>query len=219
MRLTSYNIASKILLAKCCMSDLAIKMIEAKALGNQELIHCTREKITALDAMIFALGKWYPVIPNAKLITAVFTIDSGVYVTPFNVGPTYIGGIQINNGFSVFSGGNVKVNAGFAHSINEYVSPNDDRIQVSAEYTATTTTLSIVYGPEITNFSIAALAPSSSPSISAVVSSPVDYTEKASCLSDKRVENILRKIDEICSCGCGEEVISDSMSKYMNLEV
>lgn len=218
MRLTSYNIASKILLAKCCMSDLAVKMIEAKAAGNEELISCIREKLIALDAMIFALSKWYPVISPAKLITSDITIESGVFTFPFIAGNTYIGGIIVGNPFTVFSGTNEDVFTAFADSFNDYVSPDDDTVQITASSSGETISLRLVYNPSVTNLAL------NNPSVAAAVNlvdvteGPIDYEESPSCLSSERVENILRKIDEICSCGCGEEVISDSISKYLELE-
>jgi hypothetical protein len=203
------------------MSDLAIKMIEAKALGNQELIHCIREKITALDAMTFALSKWYPSIPSAKKVTAVLTINSGVYALPFSQGPIYVSGIKVADGFTVFSGNNSDVFKAYVNSGNSFVSPDDDRIRTEwSVVSGSAISFDAVYGQSITSLSIASpnIVPSGV-STSATVTSPIDFYDKPSCLSNVQVEKILRKIDEICSCGCGDEVVSDAMSKYMNLEV
>ena len=203
------------------MSDLAIKMIEAKALGNQELIHCIREKITALDAMTFALSKWYPSIPEAQIVTITYTITSGIYVMPQIRGPIYISGIKVSDGFSLFSGGNYEYLKASVFSINSFLSPDDDRLR--AEYTEVSSsqaTFRIIARKDFLITAPTSYSPSySSVVISATSTGPEDFNDIPSCLSNSQVENILRKIDEICSCGCGEEVISDSMSKYMNLEV
>jgi hypothetical protein len=174
----------------------------------------------AIDAMTFALSKWYPSIPDAQIVTITFTIISGIYGAPRVQGPIYVSGIQVSNVFSVFSGDNFSFLKAASSSFNSFSSPDDDRLRF--EFTNVSSSGGVIR--IIARKDIVITAPTSfSSTNSSVVTSvtligPEDFDDMPSCLSNSQVENILRKIDEICSCGCGEEVISDSISKYLESE-
>lgn len=203
MRLTSYNIAAKRLKAGCCLAIHVENMWGYMEEGDMVNAQCAREKALMLDSLICTLARWKPTILSGKTQSATFTIDSGNYTIPFLSGSVTINGLLVGGNFVTYEGGNNDVFTSFQDSINNLISPNDDTVQASSLAVGNQNTLEMIYVDSLSPLSISAETLSSGVTVSATVTSEVNYIGVPSCLTDLQVLSIIKKIDELCEAECG----------------
>jgi len=203
MRLTSYNIAAKRLKAGCCLAIHVENMWGYMEEGDMVNAQCAREKAIMLDSLICTLARWKPTILSGKTRSATFTINSGNYSIPFISGPVTINGLLVGGNFVTYEGGNNDVFTSFQDSANSLISPNDDTVQASSLAIGNQITLEMIYVDSLSPLSISADTLSNNVTVSATVTSEVDYIGVPSCLTDLQVLSIIKKIDELCEAECG----------------
>jgi hypothetical protein len=203
MRLTSYNIAAKRLKAGCCLAIHVENMWGYMEEGDMVNAQCAREKALMLDSLICTLARWKPTILSGKTQSATFTINSGNYTIPFLSGSVTINGLLVGGNFVTYEGGNNDVFTSFQDSVNSLISPNDDTVQVSSLAVGNQNTLEMIYVDSLSPLSISAETLSSGVTVSATVTSEVNYIGVPSCLTDLQVLSIIKKIDELCEAECG----------------
>ena len=202
MRLTSYNVAIKILHAKGCFADLVDRMWTYMEEGDIDRAQCAREKALGMYALIETAKRWKPTIENAKTLTATFSITAGSYTTPLISSKAVVNGIDISGPLSVIGGGNQEVFDKFTDIIDGFLSKNDDILQVSAQEGLSTSILTAVYDESLSPLSISTGLNGFGVTVAVSVSAEADLDTEPLCLTDAQILSVIEKINELCECNC-----------------
>jgi len=200
MRLTSLNIAKVRLKAGCCLSDMVERMWAYKEEGDTENEKCVREKALILSGLIKTLCRWRPTIVNAGRSTLVGEIESGSFPIPYLYAGTSTDGLPTSNPFMVLSGGNPEVVTALLHAMNCFISPNDDLVQVISTRRLGPEKIEVTTDfAEGVNFLIAEFPDEVTWEFTGEGG---QVTNVPNCLTDAQVLSIIKKIEELCPCGC-----------------
>lgn len=205
MRLTTLNIRRKALLAGCCMSDLMARYWEYIEDGDTKKADCALNKALKLDALRKTLLRWSPQIEDPKYVTVTYTINSGNYSFPFSMSQFTVDGINVIDPVYVHSGNNLEVWEDSIASINGFVSPNDDVVQVSAELLSESPVsgkLTVVYDSDLSPVSLMGSGLTGGVTATITVSTEADYEYPSSSITNAQMLSVIKKIDEICGCNC-----------------
>jgi hypothetical protein len=200
MRLTSLNIAKVRLKAGCCLSDMAERMWAYKEEGDLENEKCVREKALILSGLIKTLCRWKPTIKTAVRSTLVGEIESGTFPIPYLYAGTSTDGLPTSNPFMVLSGGNPEVVTALLDAINCFISPNDDLVQTISTRRLGSEKIEVVRNfAEGVNFLVSEFPDDVTWEITG---EGEQVTNLPNCLTDAQVLSIIKKIEELCPCGC-----------------
>ena len=198
---TSTDVCNRIVLAKCCLSDIVIKMFDAQSIGDTESENCYLEKAIALQGAIDALCRWWEptqlsaqdqvrALPSGgKFVVGTWTFGGEAILPHGNEYTTDIATSIIADINGIVRTGNItivaKLDGGERININ-YLYPNS-LIGETAVITPSQGTMPTVRSePEAT----------------------VDV-EPLPCLDDDGLEGIFNIIDKVCGCNCPEEHTTD----------
>lgn len=203
MRLTSYNMAVKILHAKGCLADMVDRMWGYMEEGDAIKAQCAREKALGMYALIETASRWSPTITDGKEMYSHIVIAS--VNQPQLTEELIINGIKI-------SYGNVYINdiddsdavLHWSDTINGFISENDDIIQLSIFNTTPTGVSSI------TRTSMPEIYASSNDIQYLFTTNDIEPTSVTTdfegneplCLTDAQILSVIEKIDELCKCNC-----------------
>jgi hypothetical protein len=209
MKLTSKNIAIKVLKAKGCLSDTVKRMRGYIEEGDIEKANCARMNALKLASWIDALSRWKPTVKNAYTSTYTQEITSGSWTLPFIFNAVSVNNVIVNQGNRlVLSGGN---NAIIDTAVDMYNCPTsgvDDILQTKAKRLSDTESqFIVVFDKSKLDWDSISLESISygigvSPSLSVSVTTPVPIDIEPNCLTDEEVLSIIGKIDELCECNC-----------------
>lgn len=202
MRLTTKNIAIKILKAKGCLSDLGTRLRSYTESGDTENEQCVREKMLMLSSWIDALSRWKPTIESAYYKKITITYASGSFTFPFIIGSSSINGLDFSNQINVYSGSVNDVLSQYKNAIDCYYSSNDDMLEVKTELSETTLILHVRnVESENINYTDNGLY-SQGVTFTETDTTVETTTDTVRCLADEQVLSIVGKIDELCECNC-----------------
>jgi len=200
MRLTSLNIANVRLNAGCCLSDMVERMWAYKEEGDTENEKCVREKALILSGLIKTLCRWRPTIKTAGRSTLVGEIESGTFPIPYLYAGTSTDGLPTSNPFMVLSGGNPEVVTALLDATNCFISPNDDLVQTVSTRRLGPEKIEVVRDyAEGVDFLISEFPDDVTWEITG---GGEQVTNLPNCLTDAQVLSIIKKIEELCPCGC-----------------
>lgn len=192
MKLTSKNIAIKVLKAKGCLSDTVKRMREYIEEGDIEKANCARMNALKLASWIDALGRWRPTISAGYRTVAVYT---GLSYDP----PKWVMSTPSINGISFTNP--IKAYVSIAEDVNDVVNcaivSEDDIITAHLEIIDhDSATLTILSTAEV------AQLPGLSSNIDVIeLNVPFEGMEPY-CLTNEETVSIVGKIDELCECNC-----------------
>jgi hypothetical protein len=202
MKLTSKNIAIKVLKAKGCLSDTVKRMREYIEEGDIEKANCARMNALKLASWIDALGRWNPTIESGNMITITATRTSGAFTYPNIIEEASVNGIIVSPQFSILSGTTNDVLNEYAHHLNCFYSGNDDTLISSASVNEETLTLTFK-SPSASAFVFDDGAIfSSGVTFSFEIGDVTAFTDNPVCLTNEETVSIVGKIDELCECNC-----------------
>jgi len=204
MRLTSYNMAVKILHAKGCLADMVDRMWAYMEEGDTENAQCVREKALGLYSLIETAGRWRPTIKDGYRTASNSSLYPVTYPSPFIVGETRLNAMQVASPFIAYGGLSSAVAEGSVHSFNRFISENDDLVQVSAIRTgAASLTITALTKAPFTSFSSTNSGGSTGSAIVTVIADDEEFSDAVPyCLTDAQVLSVIGKIDELCECKC-----------------
>lgn len=204
MRLTSYNMALKILHAGGCLADMVDRMWAYMEEGDTENAQCVREKALGLYALLETAGRWKPTITDGYRTASNNNLHPVTYPSPFIVGETRLNAIQVASQFTAYGGLSSAVAEGSVRSFNRFISENDDLIQVSAIRTsAASLTITALTKDLYASFSASNSGGSTGSAIVTVIANNEPFEDaQPHCLTDAQILSIIGKIDELCECNC-----------------
>lgn len=204
MRLTSYNMAVKILHAKGCFADMVERMWAYMEEGDTENAQCVREKALGLYALLETVGRWKPTIVDGYITEAIIDLLPVTHPPAFMVGEITVGGLAVSNGFVAYDGTAGAVVDGTVCSFNRFISLNDDLISVTYRKVGPTSLSGMVISAALfTAFtSTNSGGTSGSPSSISISNNQPFSGAQPHCLTDAQILSIIGKIDELCGCNC-----------------
>jgi hypothetical protein len=104
MRLTSYNMAVKILSARCCLASMVERMWAYMEDGDVENADCVREKALMLSGLIKAAKRWKPTVVEGYENVIDFNLSSTTHPSPFIVDSISINGLKVVPRFIAYGG-------------------------------------------------------------------------------------------------------------------
>lgn len=203
MRLTSYNMAVKILHAKGCLADMVDRMWSYMEEGDAEKAQCVREKALMMYALLETASKWHPTITEG--------LQSDIYVGISSVNQPQLTGALAINSISVSYEGVFIVNpddsiavSQWAHTVNGFLSENDDIVQVEI----VSNTMSGLNA--LVKTSMSSIVPSGNDSndlftinTSAITATTTEFDGVVpDCLTNAQILSVIEKIDDLCECNC-----------------
>lgn len=203
MRLTTYNIRSKYLLAGCCLSEYMERYWTYLEEGELKKADCARKKALKLDALRNTLLRFSPSIANAKRKVVTATVTAGTISFPHSVEGITVNGINIMDPIYFHTGTNLSVFEGVANNINNRISNEDDRVQATIDVSQSPlkATFTFTYEEDmsppvfgVSSFGVGLTA-------TYAFGSEEDYVF-GSCLTDAQILKVVGKIDELCECEC-----------------
>lgn len=189
------------MLAKCCMSDITIKMFDAQAIGDTENEVCLLEKALLLQGAMNALCSHY---------------DSVELTSSFNTRAIASGGNTTISRWE-FAGEEILPHGTV---INTPTGTNMLNLLNSARVSGSVSVVAVVIGGDRLDvtYKYPMSKAGSEPDITAsngsvaVIRSgdeePVDVANPP-CLDDTQIEGIFNIIDKVCGCNCPEQHTSD----------
>ena len=168
--------------------------------GDLENEKCVREKALILSGLIKTLCRWKPTIKTAVRSTLVGEIESGTFPIPYLYAGTSTDGLPTSNPFMVLSGGNPEVVTALLDAINCFISPNDDLVQTISTRRLGSEKIEVVRNfAEGVNFLVSEFPDDVTWEITG---EGEQVTNLPNCLTDAQVLSIIKKIEELCPCGC-----------------
>lgn len=203
MRLTSYNMAVKVLHAKGCLADMVDRMWAYMEEGDTENAQCVREKALGLYSLIETAGRWRPTIKDGFVGVSVFDYSVVTTSTPYYLSFQRMNGRVINQPFLSF-GGTQRFVTGLVCASNHFISDNDDEIQFSTEKVSSLSVrVSAVSTQQITSLgSDGSIGTQAGSIVITQVSSEEISDVPYKCLTDAQILSVVGKIDELCECKC-----------------
>lgn len=203
MRLTSYNMAVKILSARCCLASMVERMWAYMEDGDVENADCVREKALMLSGLIKAAKRWKPTIVEGY--ENVLDVDSSpvTHPSPFIVDNISADGISISNRFIAY-GGTTGLVSKLITSGNCYISPNDDLISVRySKINNERYVIKILSKEPLTDLDYVTSGGASGVPVVNFIKNNVPFSGGTpKCLTDAQILSVVGKIDELCKCKC-----------------
>lgn len=203
MRLTSYNVAIKILHAKGCFADMVDRMWGYMEEGDVDKAQCAREKALGMYALIETAKKWSPTITDGIMLESHVVISS--VNQPQLTGPLTVNGIKVSyEGIYISDPDDSVAVSQWANTVNGFLSANDDIVQ--GDVISTTAT-----GFHVTiRTSMSAISASGNDSnnlftgnVSASTFVITEFEdEQPLCLTNAQILSVIEKLDELCECNC-----------------
>lgn len=203
MRLTSYNMAVKILNAGDSLADMVDRMWSYMEEGDVENADCVREKALGLYSLIKTADRWRPTIKNGFAGVSISDRSALTVSTPYYLSFQRVNGRIVNQPFLSF-GGTQGFVTGLVCASNHFISDNDDEIQFSAEKVSSLSIrISAVSTQQITSFSSdGSIGTQTGSIVETQVSSEEISDAPYKCLTDTQILSVIRKIDELCGYEC-----------------
>lgn len=206
MRYTQEDVCKRIILAKCCLADFAIRMFDAQAIGDIESENCLLEKALVLKGAIDAMCRWY----EPEVLTLVYG---------YNVVPS--GGRATVNSWT-FAGTDILSHGDSAN----YTSGKSlaDLIN-SRTYTGTTSATAVKKtGNRIeVTYRYAIANRGATPTVSLSTGSITGAEEEEEtqvnvdimpCLDDDQLEGVFNIVDKVCGCNCPDSHSRDFIGEF-----
>jgi hypothetical protein len=203
MRLTSYNMAVKVLHAKNCLADMVDRMWAYMEEGDTENAQCVREKALALSALIKTASRWRPTIKDGFAAVSIFDYSNTTTSTPYYLSFQRMNGMAVNQPFLSF-GGTQSFVTGLVCASGHFISDSDDKIQFSAEkLSSLSLRASVTSAQQITSLgSDGAIGTQTGSPVITQVSSEEISDVQPRCLTNAQALSVVGKIDELCKCEC-----------------
>ena len=115
MNLTSTNIDNRLVLARCCYADYAIKRLEKVNIGDNEQAKCYLSKMKQLYYSMQALNQFVPAAELAPYLTHTFTLIG--FTGTFTV---YADGVQITDTLTFSNASPAQQAVSVVASLNTY---------------------------------------------------------------------------------------------------
>lgn len=207
MNLTSTNIDNRLLLAKCCFADYAIKRLEKVNIGDNEQAKCYLSKMKQLYYSMQALNQFVPAAELAPYWTYYLI---SLFPSSFTgTRQVFIDGVAISEELSFTNATRPAQMVSIASNINTY------QTDYIASFTSTSFTLtSVLSGTTNNGLEITASVDGATPVSFGVLAGGSDQW----CLTDTQAKKILDNIDELCGCPCGDcdDILDDTLPRYIN---
>lgn len=203
MRLTSYNMAVKILHAKGCLADMVDRMWVYMEEGDAEKAQCVREKALMMYALLETASRWHPTITEGLMLDSYVVLSS--VNQPQLTGALSINGIDVSyEGVFITNPDDSIAVSQWAHTVNGFLSNNDDIVQVEI----VSNTLSGFNA--VVRTSMSSITPSGNDSndLFTVNGSASTFTTTEfdgvvpDCLTNAQILSVIEKIDDLCECNC-----------------
>jgi hypothetical protein len=203
MRLTSYNMAVKILSARCCLASMVERMWAYMEDGDVENADCVREKALMLSGLIKAAKRWKPTIVEGYENVIDFNLSSTTHPSPFIVDSISINGLKVVPRFIAY-GGTQDVVTKQIRSGNCYISMNDDLISVRhSKVNNDRFVMSIVSKDPLDTLDAVNSGGASGVPVVNFIKNNVSFSGGTpKCLTDAQILSVVGKIDELCGCKC-----------------
>lgn len=208
MRYTQDDVCKRIILAKCCLADFAIRMFDAQAIGDIESENCLLEKALVLKGAIDAMCRWY----EPEVLTVVYE---------YNVVPS--GGRATVNSWT-FAGTDILSHGDSAN----YTAGESLADLINARtYTGTTSATAVKTTANRIEvaYTYANVNRGSTPTVSFSTGSITGAEEEAEasvdvdvlpCLDDDQLEGIFNVVDRVCGCNCKDAHSRDFMGEFIS---
>lgn len=203
MRLTSYNMAVKILQAKGCFADLVDRMWTYMEEGDIDRAQCTREKALGMYALIETAKKWSPTITDGIMLESHVVISS--VNQPQLTGALTVNGIKVSyEGIYISDPDDYIAVSQWANTVNGFLSANDDIVQVDV----LSTTATGIHATIRTSMSAISASGNDSNNLFTINNSASSFTttefedEQPRCLTNAQILSVIEKINELCECDC-----------------
>ncbi len=195
------------MLAKCCLADLTIRMFDAQAIGDIESENCLLEKSLALKGAISALCQWWePEVLTATYETN-FTPSGGrIIVNTW----TFAGETVLPHGETI----STPVGQGVVDAVNAV--SRDGSVKTGASLVSDNRVLVQYTYPNSSRGSEPTITLSTGSSVSEEESAEetVD-ADNAPCLDDDQLEGIFNIIDRVCGCNCPDGHSADTVGEFL----
>ena len=203
MRLTSYNMAVKILSARCCLASMVERMWAYMEDGDVENADCVREKALMLSGLIKAAKRWKPTVVEGYRVVTVFDYSDVTTSTPYYQSFQRINGMVVNPPFTAF-GGTEKFVDGLIQANNCFISSNDDVVQFSVKKNNNTSfTASVAISEPYDTLGNDGTIGTQTGSVAVTPVSNDEFSGGTpKCLTDAQILSVVGKIDELCGCKC-----------------
>jgi len=203
MRLTSYNMAVKILQAKGCFADLVDRMWTYMEEGDIDRAQCAREKALGMLALIETTSRWHPTITEGVMLEAHAVISA--VNQPKLTGSVTINGIKVSyEGVYIDDVDDSDAVAHWAETANNFLSSNDDIVQLNVLST-TSTGYHATIKTSMTAIATAGADDNGLLTFNAGASTFVITEfegEQPLCLTNAQILSVIEKLDELCECNC-----------------
>lgn len=204
MNLTSTNIDNRLLLAKCCFADYAIKRLEKVNIGDNEQANCYLSKMKQLYYSMEALNQF---VPSAELAPSL--------LATIGTGGTFSGTLQVlMDGVAISPIVTFVLASPAQQSVTMVSAINLYQTDYVAALSSSQATLTSVLSGTTNNGVIATLLKDGVSYGTATLAGGTDQW----CLSDTQAKKILDNIDELCGCpcDCDDNILDDTLPRYIN---
>ena len=202
MRLTSYNMAVKILHAKGCLADMVDRMWAYMEEGDTENAQCVREKALGLCSLIETASRWKPTIKDGYRTTIYADTQAVSWASsPAISTPIVVNGISITYQ-RMFNATPSEYAAALVSSASCVLSGNDDLISMSCVRPGETTTKTTITSSFEPTSIVSPTEPDYLGSIITITESEEFSDAVPHCLTDAQILSVVGKIDELCECKC-----------------
>ncbi len=209
MNFTLENIQNRVILAQCCLADMGIEILEAKAKGLSSRVDCLTRKAYMLDYVIGALRVFKPAI-GTEVYTQSFTVSSSVATNFFYISYS---GYQVTPTpttiFETLTATETAVKV--AQTINDYNSDNPEEVYATATSTDDVVYITIRLSDNVSDAGITLIASG----MTLISNGDGEINDiSAPLVSNDTAKKLLGFLDEYCGCQCGQsdaEIIDDTV--------
>ncbi len=204
MNLTSTNIDNRLLLAKCCFADYAIKRLEKVNIGDNEQASCYLSKMKQLYYSMQALNQFVPAAELSPTVSISFSLFTANFTGTRQI---TVDGEELSAAVSFTNASAATQVALMINAINLYQS------DYVASFSGSTFTITSVLSGTTNNGLETSLLTNGAVDVSGYLAGGTDQW----CLTDTQAKKILDNIDELCGCPCGDcdDILDDTLPRYI----
>ena len=171
--------------------------------GDLENADCVRDKALSLHALIETASRWSPTITDGVSLLGELVLTS--VNQPKLTASLTVNGIPVSYaGVYVDDAQDLDAVYSWESTVNNFISQNDDIVQVSV-FNATAAGFSAIIKTSMPSISVQGNDSNNLFTINLPASTLTEgeFSDvQPVCLTDDQIRSVIKKIDELCDCGC-----------------